>query len=119
MTLVSIRNLPVSEVLASNYMHRLIDKFFKILPMVENSEQSVNIYMESLQFELEGYKELFTDDTADPMVLSLLSILQWLRDNSFNDKLPYKKVRREVFHAISLCKKLEEYYLGIEKEQEV
>lgn len=110
MTLISIHNTPVNEMLISRYMHKFIDKIFKILPMIENNEKSVIVYMESLQAELEGYEDLFKDANTDPMLVSLLSILQWLRESVTNSNQPYKRIRREVFHAISVCKKLEDHY---------
>lgn len=83
-----------------DYFRRLISKFFKILPMWENKEDTLKTYMDSLKIELTGCNSVIGElgDCAD--MLSMISILQYFIDHP-DAKIDV--VRREVFHAISLC----------------
>lgn len=91
----------------SNYLHTLINLFFKILPIKESGESSLDTYMRSLQAELIGCKELIAAIHEDPLFMPLISILQYLIDNP---SCSVKVVKREVFRAISICNKLKARY---------
>lgn len=91
----------------SNYLYRLVNLFFKILPIRESGEASVGTYMKSLQAELLGCKELIQALHEDAMFLSLIAILQFLIDHQDSTPAVYK---REVFKAISICNKLKSVY---------
>lgn len=105
---------PITSNLLRNYFHNLVNQFFKILPMRENEEESLYIYMQSLQSELIGCKELLPDIRENSLYLTLLAILQYLIDNS---DCTVAEVKREVFHAISICNKLKSIYanMGVSK----
>ena len=102
-----LNDYPLCEATLRNYFQYLVDHFFKILPMKEQGEDSVFVYMESLKFEILGFDNLFILTDYHPYVVSLLSILQRLIDDR---SCEISVVRREVFHAISLCNKLKEKY---------
>ena len=89
-----------------NYLSTLVNQFFKILPIKESGEPSLNEFIHSLQAELLGCHSLIEAINGDSMFLSLVSILQYLLDNECEIKV----VKREVFKAISVCKKLQEKY---------
>lgn len=90
-----------------NYFRSLINLFFKILPLKESKERSLETYMRSLQAELLGCRSLVMAIHEDSLFLSLVSILQYLIDHPESD---VAFVRREVFRAISICNKLKERY---------
>jgi len=90
-----------------NYFRSLINLFFKILPLKESKERSLETYMRSLQAELLGCRSLVVAIHEDSLFLSLVSILQYLIDHPESD---VAFVRREVFRAISICNKLKERY---------
>lgn len=90
-----------------NYFRSLINLFFKILPLKESKERSLETYMRSLQSELLGCKALVVAIRKDSLFLSLISILQYLIDHPESEVV---FVRREVFRAISICNKLIERY---------
>lgn len=94
-----------SEVL-KNYLDTLVNNFFKILPIKENEESTLGEYMKSLQLELVGCNSLFENTNYDSALLSLISILQYLIEHDCDVVV----VRREVFKAISICKKLKRKY---------
>lgn len=93
--------------LIHNYLSSLVNRFFKILPIRENGEESLATYIRSLQMELVGCAAIIIAFNEDPAYLSLLSILQYLVDNPETE---LKEVRREVFHAINICNKLKSKY---------
>ena len=99
--------VPMSAAVLDNYLRSLINLFFKILPLKESGERSLETYMKSLQAELLGCNALVEAIHDDSMFLSLASILQYLIDNPDCDVV---FVRREVFRAISICHKLREKY---------
>ena len=95
--------VPMDAMILSNYFSALINNFFKILPIKESGEKSLDTYMRSLQAELLGCKELIEAIHNDSLFLTLLSILQYLIDTP---ECEVSVVKREVFHAISICNKL-------------
>lgn len=103
--------VPMDARLFNNYVRSLINRFFKILPIKENgdeySEESLETYMRSLQAELLGCNEFILTIHEDPLLISLLNILQYLIDNP---ECSLMTVRREVFRAISICNKLKAKY---------
>lgn len=99
--------VPMDAVILSNYLSALINNFFKILPIKESGETSLDTYMQSLQAELLGCKELVEAIHYDALFLTLLSILQYLIDHP---ECEVAVVKREVFHAISICNKLKNKY---------
>lgn len=102
---------PIDVKLLQNYFKNLVNQFFKILPMRENNEESLITYMQSLQVELIGCKELIPDVRENSHYLSLLSILQYLIDNP---DCSLHVVKREIFRAISICNKLKSVYANVE-----
>lgn len=93
--------------LLDNYLKNLVNQFFKILPMREDEEETLVVYIRSLQSELLGFKELVDYLKSDSLYVTLLSILQYMIDNP---ECPVDDVRREVFRAISICNKLRYRY---------
>lgn len=92
--------------LLQNYFRSLVNHFFKVLPMKENGEESLPTYLNSLMAELLGCKSLVITLNNNADYITILSILQYLIDNIENPDFHVVEVRREVFHAISLCNKL-------------
>ena len=97
-------NIPAKMV--DSYLNGLVNQFFKILPIKESGEPSLNEFMRSLQVELIGHKALMRYLNYDSMYMTLLSILQYMIDNDCDTPV----VKREVFKAISICKKLRKKY---------
>lgn len=96
--------IQIDKGILCRYFKRLVNHFFKILPMRENNEDSLTTYMKSLQSELLGCQEFIIVLKQDSNYLTMLSILQYLIDNP---TISITQVRREVFRAISICNKLE------------
>lgn len=96
----------VSSELLRNFFKILVNRFFKILPMWEHGEESLQTYIVSLQHELVGCGSYIPSLGDNPMFLTLLSILQFLHTSGCE----VAEVRREIFSAISICNKLEALY---------
>lgn len=111
MNVDTVFGLSVDKNLLCNYFKNLVNQFFKILPMRENDEDSVITYMQSLQIELLGCKDLIPEIRDNSLYLTLLSILQYLIENP---ECPIPLVKREVFRAISICNKLKSVYSSTE-----
>lgn len=99
--------VPMEPEVLRRYLSNLVNRFFKILPIRENGENSLDTYINSLQVELLGCKELILALQNDPDVLTLASILQYFIDHP---ECPVAMTKREVFKAISIIGKLKEKY---------
>lgn len=97
----------VSDKLMSNYFTSLINSFFKILPIRESGEESLPVYIRSLQVQILGCERLIVELNDDPHFITLVSILEYLKDNPDCD---VKEVKRQVFRAIDICNKLSNKY---------
>lgn len=85
-----------------NYFDFLINKVYKCLPMKENREVTLHIYMESLLRELIGNRELIVELKGSPIFISLIGKLEYLIQNDVDIKT-YKK---DIFDCINLIEKL-------------
>ena len=108
MTIDTSFGVSIEGELLLNYFESLINKFFKILPIKEETPESLPIYIESLQLELLGCKSLIYTLQNDGNILAIMGILQYLADTP---ECSVRKVRREVFRLISICNKLSSIYV--------
>ena len=109
-------NTELSDEMIRDRLAVMVNQFYKILPIKEESESTLTQYMKSLQRELLGCKALMTALDNDSQYLSLLSILQYLIENDCD----VATVRSDVFKAISIVKKLQKKYAtedGAENER--
>ena len=106
MMIDTITGLQIQYASAENYIDSLVNKFFKILPMREESEKSLREYIISFQREMIGFGNMVPSVGEDRLFVSMLSILQFFADNVDDETLTVHDVRSEVFHAISMCNKL-------------
>lgn len=83
-------------------LESLVGQFFKILPIRESGEPTLIRYMQSLQREMLGLKELIIALDDDAQYLTLLSIIQYMIDHECD--VPTTK--SEVFRAISILKRM-------------
>ncbi len=93
----------------NNYLSDLIGKIYKILPMKENSVETLKQYLESLQVELVGVAGLVELLKYDSQYISVMAIIQYFISNYNNcDLLTYK---REIFKCINLINKIQSKYI--------
>lgn len=104
--MMTSRDIELPTQVVQRYMKGLIGQFYKILPIKESGEPSLDKYMESLQRELIGCYSLIEALQYDELYMSLLAILQYLIENDCETDV----VKCEVFKAITICKKLHRKY---------
>lgn len=102
-----IEDNALPNTLICNYFHSLVNCFFKILPLRESEEDTLEVYIDSLKLEMTGCGELMQDICYDPQYMTLLSILQYFSDHPDCETAV---VRREVFRAIRICNKIAQKY---------
>ena len=90
-----------------NYFDRLVNQFFKLLPIREKEAATFTTYSRSLQMEVLGCREFIVPFKNDATILTLISILQYFSDTP---DVPLADVRREVFRAIDLLHKSKQTY---------
>ena len=93
----------VDATVLNTYFETLVNLLFKILPMREGEEKTLDVYMKSLRCELLGCYSLCPEVGEDSSLMSIISILQYLIDHP---ECQVSDVRREVFHAISICNRM-------------
>lgn len=99
--------IPIDAELLVNYFKTLVNLFFKILPIREAEDPTLETYMCSLRNELLGCREVVVAIHNNAGFLSLISILQYLIENP---DCSVRDVKREVFKAISICNRLAACY---------
>lgn len=90
-----------------NYMRNLVDRFFKILPLWEEGEETLPAYLDSMLIELSGFRSMMFALHHDHDFVSLMAIVQYMIDNPETET---RTVKREIFRAISICNKLSAKY---------
>lgn len=93
----------ISKKYLGNYVSSLVNCFYKILPMREDGEPSLQLYMEGLRRELIGCGGLIPALGEESMYITLLCILQSFIDHP---DMAVADVKRDVFRAITICKNL-------------
>ena len=90
------------------YLEGLINDVFKILPLYEEESFTLPQYIDSLIYELQGFQELFDQIGTSPEFVSMISILERVAEDSIAFGQDKAIIKREVFKAISLIKKIQE-----------
>ncbi len=96
--------IDVSDRLYYNRLGNLVNQFYKMLPLKEGGEPTLDKYMRALQREMLGCQGLIERLGDDPQYLSLLSILQYMIDHDCD----VKTVRSDVFKAIGILKRMQQ-----------
>jgi len=85
------------------YFDTLINSVFKILPLYEERNDGIQTYIESLLFELYGLDKVF--DIKDSYeYVSVLSILESIKEEVAKENSKKKVIKREVFKCINIIK---------------
>lgn len=92
-----------------NYMARLVDKLFKIIPLKEAHSPTVDTYIEDLIFEISGNKEIFAETEYNPKLVDIICTLEAIK----NEEMSHKEYRRSVFKCITITEQLREYMSGV------
>lgn len=104
--------IKIDSVYLLNYFGSLVNRFFKILPMREEGEESLIEYIKNFQRELVSCGYFIPAVKDDGTYMEMLCVLQFLSDNIFNQDCDFQNIRREVFHGISLCNKMQSRFMN-------
>lgn len=89
-----------------NYLDFLVGRVWKILPMTEENNSSLQSYMEGLQRELIGNMNLIESLKYDGYFIILLNKIEYLISGDYSHEI----CRKEVFECVNIIKKLSERY---------
>lgn len=87
------------------YLESVVSSVFKILPLYEEKNEGLSIYIESLIFELDSFQETFYVEES-PEYGSLMSTLRSLQKEVSKEDSRKSTIRREVFKCINITKNL-------------
>lgn len=86
------------------YIDNLKDRVFKVLPLMEECNDGVSSYIDSLIYEVYGLYYI-VNEKEQSVIVTLLSILEHFYDDSIQPELDLVQIRREVFHCLTLIDK--------------
>jgi hypothetical protein len=81
---------------------------FKILPLLEEKNEGIPHYMESLLFELYGLQNVIYGVKESHSYLSLLCGLESISIRISTNDIDLKFIRSEIFKLLGLIKKIQE-----------
>lgn len=87
------------------YLNSIVNSVFKILPLYEEQNFGVEIYVESLLFELYGLEESVEIEHSYEYI-SLLSTLESVKREVSKDDSKKSIIKREVFKCINIIKNM-------------
>lgn len=89
-----------------NYLHCLINKVYKILPMKEEQCDTLTSYLLSLKNELIGCYKLWEVLKDNPQFLAVINIINYFCEEEFD----VVTCKREVFKTIHLIENLKKEF---------
>jgi hypothetical protein len=101
---------PMNRKLLHNYFCNLVNQVYKILPMREQESKTLERYIWRLSAEITGGAALCEALGEDSYYMSLLNILQYLKDHCMEDSV--EQTKQLVFEGIGLCEKLRNRYVN-------
>jgi hypothetical protein len=96
--------------LFKEYVEKLIDRTYKILPLYEEENEGLSKNIQSLLFELNGLPYV-VDGVLDSDYIILLATLESIYDETIvhtNDEEAHSLIKREVFKCVNIVKKIGE-----------
>lgn len=104
---IIIKHGYVTQELFENYLDSLVGRFYKIMPMHEDEDPTLQSYLEGLNRELSGVKSLVIVLNNNPYFMQLIGTVQYFIDNEFDKKI----CKKEVMKCIDISKKLKKKLL--------
>lgn len=95
----------IPDTMCYNFLSRLVDKLFKIIPLKENHSATVTTYIEDLIYELSGNNELFEVSNYNPKILDIICTLESVKD----ENMSHAEYRRSIFKCITITRQLKEH----------
>lgn len=92
------------------YLNNTVNKVFKILPLYEEENSTLDSYVESLILELRGFVATY-GSVGIVEYISIISTLEGVQE-IISEKDNQPTVKREVFKCIETIKRIEEIIVG-------
>jgi hypothetical protein len=102
-----INNIPRDSTLFNSYLEVSKNRIFKILPLLEERNDGIVHYIESLLFEMYGLQNVVNGVKESHSYLSLLCGLESILNEVANNEKSFKFVRSEIFKLIGLVEKIQ------------
>lgn len=90
------------------YIHSLINKVYKILPMKEENSETLKSYLDSFLIELIGCQKLFDVLKNEPQFGTIITTITYLANKEYS----VATCRKEVFKCIHILSRLNEKYFN-------
>lgn len=91
--------------IALDYFNLLVDAIFKILPLYEEDNEGLYSYIDSMIFNLKSLEKVVGKDNGYKYITILL-ILNSIKDEVLKDSSEHKVIKREVFKCIGIVKEI-------------
>ena len=115
MSMETCAGVSLSRTLLHNYFCNLVNQVYKILPMREQESKTLERYIRRLSAEIIGGAAMCPALGEDSYYMSLLNILQYLKDHCMEDSV--EQTKQLVFEGIGLCEKLRNRYVNPKIEE--
>lgn len=103
----------VTQDLFESYLDSLVGRFYKIMPMKEDNDPTLNSYLKSFNRELCGSKSLILALDNNPYFIQLIGTVQYFIDNDINKETCATEVKKCISISKKLKKKLIEKGGGV------
>lgn len=100
----------VDDKIIKKQLQKIVDKIFKILPLYEEKNGTVDAYIESLILEITGFSSKY-GNVGVSEYMSVISTLEGLR-GIIDDRGNQPTVKREVFKCIETINKISDMLEG-------
>lgn len=87
------------------YLNALVNSIFKILPLYEEKNIGVSLYIESLLGELYNLEKVVKIEYSYEYI-SLLSTLEFVKDEISKEQSQKPTIKRELFKSIHIVKNM-------------
>lgn len=87
------------------YLDSLVNNVFKVLPLYEEENVGVSIYIDSLLFEVYGLDKVVPIEGSYEY-LTILSTIESIKSEMEKEDSSKKVIRREVFKCINIIKNM-------------
>lgn len=99
-------NIQMDSTLYVNYLGVMKDRVFKIIPLIEEKNDGLYKYIDSLVFELYGLQYVVSGVRESHDYISLLSTLESIQDEMIIKEKDFSFIRSEVFKSLGTIDKL-------------
>lgn len=96
-----------NDELTEKYLDRLKARIFKILPLIEEDNKGVFMYVDSLLFELYGLQHVVRNMVNSQEYVSLLCTLESLQDEIIVKEKDFRFIRSEILRLVGTVDKLQ------------